>query len=98
MITSTSSASGRWPNFKGYGRPVRATLYRVVTPQDLTLLQGNRLCGGRPVTYLVTWQPALTGDEPNTLAMAVFSGDATPTSDAALTACGTFAYEVSGRR
>src|SRR5580704_9312307 len=52
---------GRVPDFKAMGQSVNATLYRVTTPADPRLKNGNHLCGGgsrtQPVTYIAVWNP-----------------------------------------
>src|ERR1035438_4897412 len=59
---------GHVPDFKGMGEKVDATVYRVTTPADPGLKNGNHLCGSGsptvPVTYIAVWKPeALPGDK-----------------------------------
>ena len=75
-------------NFIVDGRRVPASVYRIETPADPELLNGNRLCGAGEVTYLASW---LADDD--LTAIAVFTGDAPPLSDAEM--CASYIYEIT---
>jgi hypothetical protein len=76
------AAAGTVRDFEVHGKKVNATLYRVTAPDDPLLLNGNRLCGGRPpqpVTFIAVWKPALIGADVDPRGIAAFSGNARPT-------------------
>lgn len=86
------------PRFRAEGSPVAATRYRVASPADPILLNGNRLCGGRtpaPVTYIVLWTPRKLAGDTAPRGLAAFSGTAPPTGTDSPGLCGTFRYEAS---
>jgi hypothetical protein len=83
------------PGFSVEGQKVAATLYKVTAPADLQLVRGNRLCDGRPITYIVVWTPRPIGGDVAPRSMSPFSGPAVPTTDDSPTSCGTFNYEVA---
>jgi hypothetical protein len=67
------------------GERVPASVYRVGDPSDPELLNGNRLCGSGPVTYVVNWS---AGD--GLSAIAVFTGRHAPKSSDEMCASYTF--------
>jgi hypothetical protein len=67
------------------GERVPASVYRVADPSDPELLNGNRLCGSGPVTYVVDWS---AGD--GLAAIAVFTGHHAPKSSDEMCASYTF--------
>jgi hypothetical protein len=67
------------------GGDVPASVYRIETPADPELLNGNRLCGAGDVTYLANWL------EDELTVIAVFTGDEPPRSDAEM--CASYYYE-----
>lgn len=75
-------------SFVADGQRVPASVYRVETPADPELLNGNQLCGAGDVTYLASW---LAGDD--LTAIAVFTGDEPPQSDAEM--CASYFYAVA---
>lgn|ERR1017187_6000479 len=88
---------GRVPDFNAMGEKVAATVYRVTTPADPRLKNGNHLCGSgsptQPVTYIAIWNPeALPGDKAPR-AMAAFSGKDPPRSTDGPASCGVYNYE-----
>ncbi|WP_156878420.1 hypothetical protein [Roseomonas gilardii] len=86
------------PRFRAEGSPVAATRYRVASPADPILLNGNRLCGGRtpvPVTYIVLWTPRKFAGDTAPRSLAAFSGTTPPTGTDSPGLCGTFRYEAS---
>jgi hypothetical protein len=70
---------------------VIADLYRVTPPADPVLHNGNRLCRGKPVTYLIVWKSEDAGREAER-GLAPFSGpqlNAGSPDD-----CGHYTYEA----
>lgn len=67
------------------GERVPASVYRVAEPTDPELLNGNRLCGSGPVTYIANW----TAGE-GLSAIAVFTGKRAPKSADEMCASYTF--------
>ncbi|MGH6843688.1 MAG: hypothetical protein ACRECU_02990, partial [Methylocella sp.] len=68
---------------------VMAHIYKVVTPSDPKLLNGNRLCGGAkpvPVTFIAVWKPKSGG-----VWMAPSSRTTKPKGMDDI--CGTYRYE-----
>ena len=55
-------------------RHVMADLYRITPPDDPILENGNRLCKGKPISYLIIWKPEQTGKEADPRGLAPFSG------------------------
>jgi hypothetical protein len=68
------------------GEEVAASLYSVKNPSNPKLLNGNRLCGSGPVTYVAVW-----GTEDTIVAM--FDTQDVPESDEAMCASYTYGYE-----
>jgi len=55
-------------------KEVMADLYRV-TPVDHPVLEnGNKLCKGKPVAYVIMWKPEKAAKEVDPRALAFFSG------------------------
>ena len=44
-------------------KKVMADLYRVTSPDDPVLENGNKLCKGKPIAYLIVWKSEKTGKE-----------------------------------
>jgi hypothetical protein len=84
--------------FISNGRAVDAMLYKVTVPTDLLLVHGNHLCDGKPITWVVVWNPPEEGSEVASRSMAPFSGQNVPASDDSPTSCGTFNYEVRTKK
>ena len=72
-------------------KKVMADLYRVTSPDDPVLENGNRLCKGKPIVYLIVWKSEMVGNETDPRTLAPFPGissaplrpttaDATPTT------------------
>ena len=40
-----------------------ADLYKVTSPDDPVLQNGNKLCKGKPVAYLIVWKSEKVGNE-----------------------------------
>jgi hypothetical protein len=53
---------------------VMADLYRVTSPDDPALENGNKLCKGKPVAYLIVWKSEPVGEEADPRSLAPFSG------------------------
>jgi hypothetical protein len=53
---------------------VMADLYRVTPPDDPVLENGNKLCKGKPVSYVIMWKPERSAKEIDTRTLAFFSG------------------------
>lgn len=69
------------------GETVNASVYSVAAPMDPMLLNGNRLCGSGPVTYVASW-----GSDSD-VAVAVFDTQDIPGSDADM--CALYYYTYS---
>lgn len=70
---------------------VMADLYKITPPADPALQNGNRLCKGKPVAYLILWKSEDAGREAER-GLAPFSGpqiNAGSPDD-----CGHYAYEA----
>ncbi|MBB3965333.1 hypothetical protein [Rhizobium metallidurans] len=72
-------------NFVVDGERVPASVYRVADPSDPELLNGNRLCGSGPVTYVANWS---AGEGLSVI--AVFTGSRAPKSSDGMCASYTF--------
>ncbi|MFN7012089.1 MAG: hypothetical protein ACK4PN_18895 [Allorhizobium sp.] len=68
------------------GKNVPASVYSVKPPGNPELLNGNRLCGESPVTYLASW---LDGD---VTMVAVFETQDAPASNDSMCALYTYVY------
>jgi hypothetical protein len=55
-------------------KKVMVDLYRVTSPDDPGLENGNKLCKGKPIAYLVVWKSEKVGNETEPRALAPFSG------------------------
>jgi hypothetical protein len=55
-------------------KKVMADLYKVTQPDDPVLENGNKLCKGKPVAYLIVWKSEKTGNETDPRTVAPFSG------------------------
>jgi hypothetical protein len=55
-------------------KKVMAYLYRVATPDDPVLENGNKLCKGKTVAYVVMWKHEKAAGEIDPRALAFFSG------------------------
>ena len=74
---------------------VQADLYRVIQPEDPTLENGNTICQGKNVAYLLVWKSQRTGGVLDPRTMGAFSGKnfAVGSHDE----CGRFAYDAGAR-
>jgi hypothetical protein len=72
-------------------KKVMADLYRVTPPDDPVLENGNKLCKGKPVAYVVVWKPEKAAKEVDPRTLALFSG---PKFDpGSPDECGRYAYD-----
>ena len=55
-------------------KKVMADLFKVTSPDNPLLENGNTLCKGKPVAYLLVWKPERTGNEADPRTLAPFSG------------------------
>ena len=55
-------------------KKVMADLYRVMPPDDPALENGNKLCKGKPIAYVVVWKPEKAAKEIDPRTLAFFSG------------------------
>ena len=75
-------------------RRVMADLYRVTPPDDPALENGNKLCKGKPVAYLIVWKSENVGNEADPRTLAPLSGqklNAGSPDD-----CGRYVYDAGG--
>ena len=73
-------------------KKVMADLYRVTPPDDPVLENGNKLCKGKPVAYLIVWRSEKTGKEADHRTMAPFSGQ--KLSAGSSDDCGRYVYDA----
>ena len=74
-------------------RKVMADLYKVASPDDPVLQNGNKLCKGKPVAYLIVWKSETVGNEADPRTLAPFSGqklNAGSPDD-----CGRYTYDAA---
>jgi hypothetical protein len=71
---------------------VMADLYRVTLPDDPVLENGNRLCKGKPIAYLIVWKSEPVGKEPDPRTLALFSGP--KLSAGSPDDCGRYSYDA----
>ena len=71
---------------------VMVNLYRVTSPDDPVLENGNKLCKGKPVAYLIVWKSEKLGNEADPRTLAIFSGQ--KLTAASPDDCGRFAYDA----
>ena len=55
-------------------KKVIADLYKVAAPDDPILQNGNTLCKGKPIAYLIVWKSEKVGNETGPRTLAPFSG------------------------
>jgi hypothetical protein len=71
---------------------VMADLYKVTSPDDPALENGNKLCKGKPVAYLIVWKSEKIGNETDPRTLAPFSGQ--KLSAGSPDDCGRYAYDA----
>jgi hypothetical protein len=76
-------------------KKILADLYRVTSPDDPALENGNKLCKGKPVVYLIVWKSEKTGSETDPRTLAPFAGQKfTPGSP---DDCGRYSFDAGSR-
>jgi hypothetical protein len=76
-------------------KKVVTDLYRVTPPGDPILENGNRLCKGKPIAFLLVWKSEKVGSEGDPRTFAPFSGQKfTPNSP---DDCGRYTYDATAR-
>jgi hypothetical protein len=73
-------------------KKVMADLYRVTPPDDPVLENGNKLCKGKPVAYVIVWKSEKTGKEVDPRTLAPFSGQ--KLSAGSPDDCGRYVYDA----
>jgi hypothetical protein len=73
-------------------KKVTADLFRVTQPDDPVLENGNKLCRGKPVAYLIVWRSEKTGTAAAPRNLAPFSG--TKFSAGSPDDCGRYTYDA----
>lgn len=68
------------------GKSVNASVYKVETPADPELENGNKLCGSGDVSYVATWRAGEGLTE-----VAVFTGSKAPSSNSDM--CASYTYQ-----
>lgn len=77
-------------------RPVSATIYRVTTPANPKLLNGNQLCGNGPTTFIALWNPAaLSGASSPNREIDVFTGNQLPSGQSDANFCASYTYDLA---
>ena len=71
---------------------VLADLYRVTSPDDPVLENGNKLCKGKPIAYLMVWKSEKVGNEADPRTLAPFSGQRF--SAGSPDDCGRYTYDI----
>ncbi len=76
-------------------KKVMADLYRVTPPDDPVLENGNKLCKGKSVAYLIVWKSEKVGKQADPRTLAPFSGQnlAAGSPDD----CGRYVYDAGPR-
>jgi hypothetical protein len=74
---------------------VMADLYKITPPDDPALENGNKLCKGKPVAYLIVWKSEKTGKESDPRTLAPFSGPNLNSGSA--DHCGRYMYDAVSR-
>jgi hypothetical protein len=73
-------------------KKVMADVYKVTSPDDPVLENGNRLCKGKPIAYLVVWKSEKVGNETDPRTLAPFSGP--KFSAGSRDDCGRYMYDA----
>jgi hypothetical protein len=74
-------------------KKVVADLYRVTSPDDPLLENGNKLCKGKTIAHLVVWKSEPVGKEADPRSLAPFSGP--KLSAGSPDGCGRYSYDAS---
>jgi hypothetical protein len=78
---------GSVAQFKPDQGPIPARVYALTQPTNAELLNGNKLCGDKPVTWIV-----MVPAPPNGLEIDAYSADDKPSSIGSPGLCATFTY------
>ena len=73
-------------------KKVMADLYRVTPPDDPVLENGNKLCKGKAIAYLIVWKSEPVGKEADPRTLAPFSGQ--KFSAGSPDDCGRYTYDA----
>jgi hypothetical protein len=73
-------------------KKVMVDLYRVTSPDDPVLENGNKLCNGKSVAFLIVWKSEKVGNEADPRALAIFSGPKISTGSP--DECGRYIYNA----
>jgi hypothetical protein len=73
-------------------KKVMADLYRVTPPDDPLLENGNRLCKGKAIAYLIVWKSEPVGKEADPRTLAPFAGQ--KFSAGSPDDCGRYTYDA----
>jgi hypothetical protein len=73
-------------------KKITADLFKVTSPDNPLLENGNTLCKGRSVAYLLVWKPERTGNEADLRTLAPFSGPRFMTGSP--DDCGRYIYDA----
>ncbi len=73
-------------------RKVIVDLYRVTSPDDPVLENGNKLCKGKPIAYLRAWKSEKVGNETAPRTLTAFSGS--KISAGSPDDCGRYNYDA----
>jgi hypothetical protein len=76
-------------------KKVMVDLYRVTSPDDPVLENGNKLCKGKPIAYLIVWKSEKVGNEAEPRTLAPFSGP--KISAGSSDDCGRYVYDAGPR-
>ncbi len=76
-------------------KKVMADLYKVTSPDNPTLENGNMLCKGKPIAYLIVWKSEKVGNETDPRTLAPFSGQKLNAGSA--DDCGRYTYDAGPR-
>ncbi len=76
-------------------KKVMTDLYKLTPPDDPVLENGNKLCKGKPIAYLIVWKSDKMGNEGDPRMLAPFSGPkiGAGSSDD----CGRYTYDAGPR-
>jgi hypothetical protein len=73
-------------------RKVVVDLYKVTPPDDPVLENGNKLCKGKTIAFLVVWKSEKVGNEADPRTLAPFSGERF--SAGSPDDCGRYSYDA----
>jgi hypothetical protein len=76
-------------------KKVMTDLYKLTPPDDPVLENGNKLCKGKPIAYLIVWKSDKMGNETDPRTLAPFSGP--KISAGSSDDCGRYTYDAGPR-